>query len=106
MHWRSGTRQPRSMHLTSMLLVEWQKARRASVGLGAGGGLFTMPWHIYHDGSNRWRWELLDPTHSLLLRSSTSFESREECLRNAQSHGYAGAHGGPLDHGSDERDEC
>ena len=66
----------------------------------------TMPWHIYHDGSNRWRWERLDRKHKVLARSIAAFESREECLKDAQYHGYSGKHGGPMDHGADEANDC
>ena len=66
----------------------------------------TMPWHIYHDGSNRWRWERLDRKHKVLAHSMVAFESRDECLKDAQHHGYSGKHGGPMDHGADELNDC
>jgi hypothetical protein len=99
-------------HCVSLLSLDpgWPSEEALPGPTGAAGVFHetwpSMRWHIYHDGSNRWRWELLDAMHNLLLRSSTSFQSREDCLKDAQSHGYEGTHHGPLDHGSDELDEC
>jgi hypothetical protein len=57
-----------------------------------------MQWEFEHERGepNRWRWKTVaEGTRETLRMSQLSFRTREECIRNAEKHGYAPLAGPP-----------
>jgi hypothetical protein len=47
----------------------------------------SVACHIYVDCRGRWRWEAVDALAAIVQFSQGSFETRDECLADALSHG-------------------
>lgn len=45
-------------------------------------------WRFFADASGRWCWEQLSPEKAVVRASTTSFESYDECVADAQQAGY------------------
>ena len=53
-----------------------------------------MHWEFKHEPCepNRWRWKCVaDGTRETLRMSQIPFKTREECVRDAEKHGYTTA---------------
>ena len=49
---------------------------------------YQEQWEFYQDASDKWRWRRTEPDGDIIGSSHTGFQTKEECLVNAQRHGY------------------
>lgn len=49
---------------------------------------FRDKWELYQDSSHHWRWRRRDLDEQIVGSSHTGFKTRQECVENAQRHGY------------------
>jgi hypothetical protein len=48
-------------------------------------------WVFQRDDGGEWTWRRLSPDRELLLESPRSFQTMEDCARDAARHGYSGS---------------
>lgn len=45
-------------------------------------------WRFHRDPQHEWHWQQLSPTQDVLATSTTGHQQYEQCLADAEAHGY------------------
>ncbi|MBF0288717.1 MAG: DUF1508 domain-containing protein [SAR324 cluster bacterium] len=49
---------------------------------------FLDKWDLYQDSTGQWRWRRMDLDEQTVGASHAGFQTREDCVENAERHGY------------------
>lgn len=45
-------------------------------------------WRFYQDGNQRWRWQRMSTDRTVVSECSKGHKEYDECVADAQTHGY------------------